>query len=74
MQAPLMTKYIFQIRSRNGAVVDNLQIYGQNVDEARRKLNQMYMHCMILDERIAMPERLGGATYEDVLNLIIERQ
>lgn len=74
MQTPSLTKYVFQIRSRNGAVVDNLQIYGQNADEARRKLNQMYVHCEILSERIAAPELNGTVNYEDVLNLIIDNQ
>lgn len=69
-----MTKYIFQIRSRNGAVVDHLQIYGQNLEDARRKLNQMYMHCEILSEREATPELTGVVSYEDVLNLIIDQQ
>jgi flagellar biosynthesis chaperone FliJ len=69
MHAPLMTKYVFQIRSRNGAIVDNLQISGRNEEEARRKLQQMYSHCEIIDSRIAMPER-RNSSYEDVLNLI----
>jgi len=70
MPAPLMTKYVFQVRSRNGAVVDNLQIYGRDEDDAIRKLQQMYRHCEILDSRIASPERVTNSSYEDVLNLI----
>jgi len=65
-----MTKYVFQVRSRNGAVVDNLQIYGRDEDDAIRKLQQMYRHCEILDSRIASPERVTNSSYEDVLNLI----
>lgn len=74
MQASTMTKFIFQIRSRNGAVVDNLQIYGQSLEDARRKLNQMYIHCEILSERTVTPELNGVVSYEDVLNLIIDQQ
>ena len=74
MPAPLMTKYVFQIRSRNGAVVDNLQIYGRNEDEAKRKLEQMYHHCKVIDSRIAMPERTVNSSFEDVLNLIAGNQ
>ena len=70
MHAPLMTKYVYQIRSRNGAVVDNLQIYGRNEEEAMRKLQQMYHHCEVLDSHIALPERASNSSYEDVLNLI----
>lgn len=70
MHAPLMTKYIYQIRSRNGAVVDNLQIYGRTEEEARRKLEQMYRNCVILEARIARPERTTTSSYEEVLSLI----
>lgn len=70
MHAPLMIKYVYQIRSRNGAIVDNLQIYGRNEEEAIRKLQQMYHHCEVIDSRIAMPERSANSSFEDVLNLI----
>ncbi|MEZ0231833.1 MAG: hypothetical protein ACAH12_03260 [Methylophilaceae bacterium] len=70
MHAPLITKYVYQIRSRNGAIVDNLQIYGRNEEDANRKLQQMYRHCEILEVHIATPERSTASSYEDVLNLI----
>ena len=70
MFAPLMTKYVYQIRSRNGAIVDNLQIYGRDEAEAQRKLQQMYRYCVILDSKIVTPERAANSSYEDVLNLI----
>jgi DNA-nicking Smr family endonuclease len=70
MHVPLMTKYIYQIRSRNGAVVDNLQIYGRTEEEARRKLEQMYRNCVILETRVARPERAANSSYEEVLSLI----
>ncbi|HZV99397.1 MAG TPA: hypothetical protein VFF74_10450 [Methylophilaceae bacterium] len=70
MHAPLMTKYVYQIRSRNGAIVDNLQIYGRNEEDAVRKLQQMYRNCEILESRLAAPERPNNSSYEDVLSLI----
>lgn len=70
MNTPAMTKYMFQIRSRNGVIVDNLQIYGRDENDALRKLNQMYPHCETLDSRIASPERVANSSYEDVLSLI----
>ena len=70
MHAPLMTKYVYQIRSRNGAVVDNLQIYGRTEEEARKKLEQMYRNCVILESRIARSERSANSSYEEVLSLI----
>ena len=69
MHAPLITKYVYQIRSRNGSVVDNLQIYGRDEQEAKRKLEQMYRGCVILETRVAAP-RTSQSSYEDVLNLI----
>lgn len=70
MHAPLITKYVYQIRSRNGSVVENLQIYGRSEEEAKRKLEQMYRNCVILDSRVALPERTSHSSYDDVLNLI----
>jgi hypothetical protein len=70
MHAPLITKYIYQIRSRNGAIVENLQIYGRNEEDAQRKLQQMYRHCEILDTRVVTPERSSASSYEDILSLI----
>ncbi|MDX9952165.1 MAG: hypothetical protein RBS75_08715 [Methylophilaceae bacterium] len=70
MHAPLMTKYVYQIRSRNGAIVDNLQIYGRTEEEAIRKLQQMYRNCEILDSRVISSERSAYSNYEEVLTLI----
>lgn len=74
MQAPMMTKYVYQIRSRNGAIVDNLQIYGRTEEEAKRKLNQMYHNCEIIDSHMAASERVVSSNYEDVLNLIVGKR
>ena len=38
MQAPLMTKYGFRIRTRDGLMVDNLLIHGRDGGDAERKL------------------------------------
>lgn len=70
MHAPLMTKYMYQIRSRNGAIVDNLQIYGRTEEEAKKKLLQMYRHCEILSSHVVLPERSTNSNYEEVLELI----
>lgn len=72
MRPPSITKYVYQIRSRNGAIVDNLQIFGRDEEDARRKLLQMYPHCEILDSRVTQAERGSNTTYEDVLQLISE--
>jgi hypothetical protein len=65
-------KYVYQIRSRNGVVVNNLQIYGRTEAEAREKLMQMYTHCEILECAGAAAEHHGNTSYEDVLDVIVK--
>lgn len=70
MHAPLITKYVYRIRTQNGAVVDNLQIYGKDESESLKKLQRMYHRCEVLETRMLAPERSANASYEDVLDLI----
>ena len=49
MPIPQMTKYVYKIRCSNGAVVDNLQIYGKTEEDSRAKLLQMYPNCEVLN-------------------------
>ena len=37
--------------SRNGAVVENLSIFGKDETDAERKLRQIYLGCEILKAR-----------------------
>lgn len=71
MHAPVTTKYGFRIRTKTGAVVENLLIFGRDEGEAERKLRQMYLGCEILEARsmISSP-RSGPVTYEEVVDLI----
>lgn len=71
MTKPL--KYIYQIRSRNGVIVNNLQIYGRTEEEAREKLMQMYHHCEILECNMAA-EHYANSSYEEVLDVITKNQ
>jgi hypothetical protein len=66
-------KYVYQIRSRNGVVVNNLQIYGRTEAEAREKLMQMYTHCEILEYTMAA-EHYASSSYEEVLDVITKEQ
>lgn len=74
MQAPLMTKYGFRIRTRDGLTVDNLQIYGRDGSDAERKLRQMYRGCEIIE---CLPmfgaTRNPFASFEDIARLIATR-
>lgn len=49
MRPPVTAKYRFRIRTRPGAVLDNLLIPGRDPVEAERKLRQIYRGCEILD-------------------------
>lgn len=71
MQAPLITKYGFRIRTRSGLVVDNLMIHGRDEDDARRKLCQMYLGCEVLDCNCHTGSaRAVPTSYEEVLGLL----
>jgi hypothetical protein len=71
VQAPLIAKYGFRIRTRVGLVVDNLSIPGRDMAEAERKLRQIYRDCEILDRSCQQPvAKVAPASYEDVIALI----
>lgn len=72
MESKASAKYVYQIRSRNGVVVDNLQIYGRDETEARQKLQKMYTHCEILDCRVTSGLKAATSNYEDILDLLVK--
>lgn len=41
-------KYLYTIRSANGVLVENLQVFGKSRAEADEKIRQMYWRCQIL--------------------------
>lgn len=74
MKPPARTKYLYKIRSRNGAVVEKLQIYGETAEAAQRKLMQMYIGCEILEETRVEATHNNHEKFEDVIDLIIKNQ
>ena len=72
MQLSSTVKYGFCIRTRSGAVVDNLQIYGRNEPDAERKLRQIYLGCEIIETKRLMTQaqRSNPVTYEEIIDLI----
>jgi hypothetical protein len=71
MQAPMLTKYGFRIRTRAGLVVDNLLIPGRDAEEAERKLRQIYRDCAILDRTCQRTvPKAAQTSFEDVISLI----
>jgi len=74
MQAPVMTKYGFRIRTRDGLTVENLQIYGRDGSDAERKLRQMYHECEIIEcAPMSGVARSQFTTFEDIARLIATR-
>lgn len=73
MKSSMIEKYGFRIRTRNGAIVENLSIAGRDESDAQRKLLQMYQGCEILAS-FSLPApgtaRNGHASYEDIMDLI----
>ena len=72
MSAVPMLRFGFRVRTRNGALVENLSICGRDADEAERKLRQMYHGCEILEARQQSfsGARQPGSNYEDVMRMI----
>lgn len=72
MQISPAAKYGFRIRTRNGAVVENLSIFGKDETDAERKLRQIYLGCEILKARrlVIQAPRSGPVTYEEIVDLI----
>jgi hypothetical protein len=46
-----MIRYGFNIRTKSGQRVDNIQIMAANRGDAERRLRQMYLQCEIIERR-----------------------
>ncbi len=76
MLAGTIGKYQSRIRSRTGVGVEHLSFHGRDEDDARRKVEQIYNNCQVLDcvyQNVPMNGRLGTVNYEDVVDLISTR-
>lgn len=72
MQTTPCSRFGFRIRTRSGAVVDNLLIFGRDEPDAERKLRQIYLGCEILEARrlVMQAVRVGAVSFEEVVDLI----
>ncbi len=72
MHAQTLSKYVFNIRTKTGVLVDNLQISAMSFEAAERNLKQMYVKCEVLNFfQLDSPQNIP-AKFEDVLNLIVK--
>ncbi|HEX4986732.1 MAG TPA: hypothetical protein VFV71_11780 [Burkholderiales bacterium] len=66
-----MFKFGFRIRTRSGLPVDNLVVQARDQAEAERKIEQMYLHCEIIECRqIASAQREESSDLEGIISLI----
>ncbi len=64
-------KYLFVIRSANGVIVKNLQIYGKTRQEADEKIRQMYRRCEVISCELVENPKTVSANFEDVIDAIV---
>jgi hypothetical protein len=54
-----MIRYGFNIRTKSGQRVDNIQIMAATLGDAERRLRQMYLQCQIIERREqSVPRRI----------------
>ncbi|HEY5308594.1 MAG TPA: hypothetical protein VIK97_08810 [Casimicrobiaceae bacterium] len=66
-----MIRYGFNIRTKHGQRVENIQIMAATQDDAERRLRQMYHYCEIVECREqSVPHRLDALDMEGVIGMI----
>jgi hypothetical protein len=66
-----MVRYGFNIKTRSGQRVDNIQIMAATQFDAERRLRQMYQQCEIVECREqSIPRRLEALDVESVIGMI----
>lgn len=70
-----MLKYNFSVITRNGQLVEHIQIQGRDLADAERKLRQMYQYCEVTQYTTVDMDRkvLPSADIEDLLSLIVKQ-
>jgi hypothetical protein len=70
-----MQKFGFRIRTRSGLSVDNLLVQARDQVEAERKINQIYMHCEIIECRqVESPNKEESSDLEGIISLIARQE
>ncbi len=66
-----MIKFGFKIKTRDGVMVDNLQVSARDRTEAERKVTQIYHRCEIIDcVELRHSIKEEGFDLESAINLI----
>lgn len=70
-----MVRYGFNIKTKHGQRVENILIMAASIDDAERRLRQMYHHCEIIECREqVVPRRVDTLDMEGVIGLISASQ
>jgi hypothetical protein len=66
-----MIRFGFSIRTKMGQRVENIQIMAANLDDAERRLRQMYVNCEIIERREQSVQRRNDTLdVEQVIGMI----
>jgi hypothetical protein len=66
-----VNKYGFKIRTRNGMLVENLQVQAADREGAENRIRQIYHHCEIIECSDIAPQVKGeNIDLENMISLI----
>ncbi len=67
-----MHKYEFCIKTRDGQLIERLNIAGRSQEEAERKLRQIYHYCEVVRCNELLPGGKSGQidSFDDIASLI----
>ncbi len=72
-----MQKFEFAIRTRDGQLIERLNIAGRDHADAERKLKQMYRYCEVVrcnsQQAGEMKQAGHAASVEDILSMIAKQ-
>lgn len=70
-----MQKYGFRIRTRSGLAVDNLVVQARDQTDAERKINQIYLHCEIVEcKQLQNAQHDEASDLEGIISLISKQE
>jgi len=66
-----LIKFALRIRTRSGLPVDNLVVHARDREEAEKRINQMYLHCEILEcKELQAAIREEDMDFENIITMI----
>jgi hypothetical protein len=69
-----MIKFGFKVKTRNGVVLDNLQVAARDREDAERKIRQIYHNCEIMESAELRPTIREDALDLEAMIALINRE